>query len=139
MSFAAAFDGSIWSALEATMEDVASEADRHSSGPHSLVELAAMDYPYARRHGRALLDPSTINVQSGEFRAAWSAPQVMRFGQDLSARLVNDADVANWLRDGTRYMVPRPIGDYLESYAEKELERRIEAELRRWARLEYVP
>jgi hypothetical protein len=80
-----------------------------SSGPFSLNQLARMDHPYATRHPQATLDPSTINVQSGAFLAAWQTGTVRVSKFDVSGSIVNANPVADYLQFGTRRMVARPI------------------------------
>lgn len=97
------------------------EARRRSSGPFSSAELAAADHPYARRHGGAFsgaYPPGTINVQRGAFLSGWE----MDIGPD-SARVSNQTEVADFLKDGTRFMVPRPVGDEVEAAAGEEIGR----------------
>lgn len=79
-----------------------------SSGSQSLSDLRRQDHPYARRHGTPLLDPSRINVQSGQFRAAWESR-----GGGLQRSVVNESEVADYMK-GTRSMVSRPIWERIE-------------------------
>lgn len=110
-------------------------AIRRSSGTRSTAELSRkpLDHPFARRHGAPKLDPGEINVQSGRFKGAWQRPEVTRFGDEIGARILNDSDVADWLRDGNRTTFPRPIGEETERHAATATERIIETELRKWA------
>lgn len=85
-------------------------ARERSSGPFSSARLASMDYPFAKRHGAPLLDPSIVNSQSGHFRAKWHA---VRLG--MGAQIVNDAQYADWLKHGTEYAFARPIDEAIES------------------------
>ena len=112
------------------------EAQKRSSGPFSLRELAKRDHPYAVRHGAPRLDSSMINTQSGAFRSDWTADPPSFDDRGVSARLFNDNYVADFLQYGTRTMFRRPIAEWLgvwmANHAEKELNaaaRRIE---RRW-------
>lgn len=84
-------------------------AREQSSGPYSSAQLAAMDHPYATRHGSPMLDPSMINEQSGAFRAHW---QAVRYG--MGAQIFNDAFYAKWLEEGTPTMFARPAGLVIE-------------------------
>jgi len=119
------------------LEACRAEAIRQSSGPYSQADLNRMDNPYARRHGRPLLDPATINVQSGQFRSAWAVSSVvMQLGQ-ISGELRNDDFVADFMARGTRFMFARPIQRELEDYLAVEMESRIAAELERWGAQEY--
>ena len=90
----------------------------HSSGPISSEQLKDEDHPYARRHGRALRDPSIINTQSGKFVALWREAGLTHSGGKMSGRVENPGyivrgrrrwNLAQLLNDGTRLMVPRPI------------------------------
>lgn len=135
---ALAFEDSVLAGIEHGLEDAREEAIRRSSGPYSLAELAAMDHPYARRHGTPLLDPSIVNDQTGGFRSRWRSPEIIRFGPEVSGRIVNDADVADWLQNGTPTMVPRPIAEAVEIYGQESVERRTEDALQRWASDNYL-
>jgi hypothetical protein len=102
------------------------EAKKLSSGPFSMVELAKKDHPYARRHGSPRLDPSVINVQSGVFRQSWFTSLPTMAQSKVSARLVNDSEVADFLQYGTRKMFARPIGDRLQRFIQDRALREIE-------------
>jgi len=83
-------------------------AQKLSSGPYSSEELAAMDHPYARRHGAAQIDPAVINAQSGAFRRDWKTGQGDWVEGSLLTTVENDNRVAKFMH-GTKKMVPRPI------------------------------
>jgi len=109
------------------------EAKRKSSGPLTLATLARLDHPYAKRHGplgKVSLMPgksrSTVNVQTGAFRADWLAGIAGFQGASIHGRLVNYNPVADYLVNGTEFMVRRPIDvymtDFLHNAALKELQ-----------------
>lgn len=100
-----------------------------SSGPYSLGDLARMDHPFATRHGTALLDPATINVQSGRFREDWEALPLIIQRSAIHMLVVNRNPVADYLKYGTRTMLPRPIEEAVEADAERLIVAAIEAEL----------
>lgn len=91
-----------------------------SSGPASYAEMRDADYPYAKRHGRALWPPEIINEHTGAFKRAWHVRDVDRFEKHV----INDSRVADWLQHGTRYMVNRPIAEAVEFITEFDLARR---------------
>lgn len=104
-----------------------------SSGPHSYADLAALGHPYALRHGSPKLDPNVVNVQSGQFRAAWEVTGPTEQGDAIVAALQNTAphadDLAEGLVDGRRLMFPRRPDLQVESELAGELERRLASEL----------
>ena len=102
-SFAEKFKADVRKADYKTARDGVTVAQKYSSGPFSLAELARMDHPYARRHSAALLPPSIINAQTGKFKAAWDAKK-----QPVPT-IFNSDPIAIFLEKGTRYMVARPI------------------------------
>lgn len=108
-----AVDRGVTFALDAGFD----EARRLSSGTFSLAMLAAMDHPYARRHGKALLDPATINVQTGAFFQHWRTTKQADGGQ-----IRNDDEKADFLKFGTETMVERPIEDEVEAFVASQIE-----------------
>lgn len=82
-------------------------ARKQSSGTTSTAQLRKEDHPYAKRHGSPKRDPSTINVQSGAFRAEWHI-QTGRSLEDGPA-IVNYSKVAGFLQAGTPTMFERPV------------------------------
>lgn len=107
-------------AQEAAAKDVQGEAERVSMGDYSLAQLAAMDHPYARRHGRALLPDSFINQQQGTFAASW----VIDEGPQGPVVHNIDEPIATFLEKGTRNMLPRPL-DELKEFAVEALQKRL--------------
>lgn len=93
----------------------------YSSGNTSISTQAAMDHPYARRHGRPLLTPHVINRHRGTFFQAWRVVHSQTGGQ-----IVNDSAVADWLEQGTDTMFSRGVGrrveDDLRPVAKKSVE-----------------
>jgi hypothetical protein len=96
--------------LEDALERTLATADRRSSGPFSLSELARRDHPYAQRHPRPLLEPSMVNEQTGAFRRMCEKRRLSR----LHGQVVNDSPVAKFF-EGTETMVERPIGEAVEA------------------------
>lgn len=115
-------------AVSRTLTKAQTRARRESSGPLREPDFVALNRPYARRHGgrygakaplfsaMASIDPAVINVQSGEFRAAWSVDRPQAGDSGVSGALINESRVADFLEFGTRYMVRRPIVRTLERY-----------------------
>lgn len=97
--------------LEAAEAKTAKEAlkiaKKQSSGSVSTAQLIKEDHPFAKRHGSPKRDPSTINVQSGAFRAEWH----IQNGNSLDdgPAVVNYSRVARFLQEGTASMFARPI------------------------------
>lgn len=95
------------------------EAKKMSSGGYSLSTLAAMDHPYAERHGpfgSGALDPAKINKQSGEFYQHWGTDLPQSGDRVAVGRLFNNDAKADLLKFGTQTMVARPIDQHLELY-----------------------
>lgn len=84
-------------------------ARQRSSGTASPAQLRREDHPYARRHGAPRRDPAIINRNRGVFFAAWRSAT-----SGLTGQIINDSDVADFLRDGTRLMFERPVGVAVE-------------------------
>lgn len=111
-----------WAAEQAVDRASADAYDRAlsmSSGPASYAQMREADYPYAKRHGSALWPPEIINEHEGAFKRAWQARRIDRF----EAHIINDSPVADWLDQGTRYMVRRPIVEAVEAITEFDLGR----------------
>lgn len=100
-------------AVDAIRKDLLETADRYASGPYLLAALAAMDHPYARRHGRAMLDPRVVNIQRGTFRSSFRVRLVA--GDPPVLVMDNVAPHARFLFSGTRLMVERPIMDAIQA------------------------
>ena len=100
-----------------SVEKGLTEARRLSSGPLSPADKRRADYPYARRHGpqgKPSAQPggsaAIINVVTGRFKAAWRTEQgATRAGTMASGSLVNRDEKTDWLTEGTRYMISRPV------------------------------
>lgn len=76
-----------------------------SSGGLSYDALRELDYPFAKRHGSPLLDPSIINFHEGEtgVRDGW---EVEIDGNELI--VTNESDIYNdFLQPGTSKMFAR--------------------------------
>jgi hypothetical protein len=89
-------------ALGLAAEDASKETvdlfKKLSSGTLSRAAAAALDYPYAQRHGFPRRDPNRINVLTDRFRQAWKAK---RLGAGRYV-VYNDSTVAKWLEFGTK-------------------------------------
>ena len=93
-------------AMGGIADDALRAAIRRSSG--KLSDRTRKRRPFATRHGRALVDPSRINVGTGAFRRDWESSS----GAD-SAQLRNDNPVTDFF-GGTKTMLTRPIQSALE-------------------------
>lgn len=118
-------------ALSDALTETLSNARRASSGFTSPADLRRMGHPYARRHGRTLLDPFVINAQSGKFLQAWarSGPQEERGA--LTGLVTNSDPKGELLGRGTRTMLGRPLADVLQPEAEQALTEALERRLER--------
>jgi hypothetical protein len=87
--------------------ELLSFAREQSSGPLQERDLARMDHPYARRHGRPRLNPNLINRRLGNFYAGWDLEGPFAVGGAFSASVFNTSDEAEYLADGTRFMFER--------------------------------
>jgi hypothetical protein len=104
-----------------------------SGGGISLAQLASLDHPYARRHGRPLLDPGVINRQTGDFQAAWKMEDPKIVADNVEATVKNEDWKADYLTQPKGWpktkMFQRPIDKEVEQYIEdtlnKELNQRI--------------
>lgn len=120
-----------------------------SSGPLSLKELARRDHPYARRHGpqgnvaqqprlgtydMGYQGPGGINVQTGQFKAQWEVDHAQPSDRGVTAALFNDDEKADLLKEGTRFMVPRPIEQVVEERVAKFAVEAVDAAAKRIAR-----
>lgn len=117
-AFSADMEATLERGFQQGMRDIYALAVRKSSGPFSSSALATMDHPYARRHGSPALDPSTINVQSGAFRASWKGAVTFVGLTVMRAEIVNDDPKADLLERGTRTMFARPIREEIEAQSE---------------------
>lgn len=84
-------------------------AHKYSDGFLSYDDLEAMDHPYAIRHGAPQEDPTVINKHTGDFDAAWKTLPPTVSGGVLHSVLINFSRVADFLKNGTRFMFARPI------------------------------
>jgi hypothetical protein len=113
--FPRAFDAVISAAEREAVDIISDEAFlsalERSSGPFSSEQLADMDHPYARRHGYPLLDPGTINVQTGAFKAHWRRERVA----DDHYQVVNDDEKAEKILFGDFWTFNRPIDEAVEA------------------------
>lgn len=130
-------DREMVNAVNRTAVKVLAKAKKKSSGPMTLVQMRRQDHPYALRHGSMGLTskqtggrPHIINVQSGNFKAAWSRDQATLSDNSAKARVVNNDPKADFLKEGTDRMVPRPIKEELENEAKSLLEGEVRYSLR---------
>lgn len=114
------------------------DARQLSSGRLSLAELRRRDHPHAKRHGPLgnvggmfQGNPAFVNKHRGEFYDAWKTDEPKVNVGTISAKLVNDSDVADWIQFGTTTMAPRTITTVLteraEFYGEQEVNRAVKA------------
>jgi hypothetical protein len=113
------------SVKEEAARAVMAEAIRLSSGTHTYAQLAAMDHPYARRHGSPRLDPSVINAHTELFKNSWK----IRHESDGSMTVYNDAPYAQFLMTGTPTMFRRPVDDVLRDMVPAIIEQRLRERL----------
>ena len=121
------FERDFRDAEQRTVDDALVIAEGLSSGPHSTADLRRMGHPYARRHGKPLLNPAIINAQTGTFRASWDGESPRPDGDGLTAAIFNTDPKAELLQSGTRTMFARPI----DAQIEEDLAPRREARLER--------
>jgi hypothetical protein len=79
-----------------------------SSGGVSSATLRAMGHPYATRDPRPPGPDYLVNAQSGRYRAGWQVSATMT-GDTLTVTAENSTSYARFLRDGTRFMISRPL------------------------------
>jgi hypothetical protein len=103
--------GELTQAVNDTLHAGYGLAIQHSSGTHSSADLARLDHPFATRHGSPLLDPSVINAQTGQFRAAWRTEGPKPTAGGVGGAIVNDDPKVQVLKPGTRLMFARPVED----------------------------
>ena len=87
---------------------------RNSSGTFTPRDLRAMDNPFARRHGEALLPPEIINEQSGDFKRNFNMAPVEIHDAGTRGQVTNASESAHWLATGGKgnsKMVERPVVD----------------------------
>ncbi len=101
-----------------------------SSGTTSSAELAAMDHPFATRHGSPQMPEVPINRQSGEFVSSWETDGPYDAGGGIGAELRNVSPHAEFLEHGTRVMFARDLMSELEPFAERVLEKEIDKAFR---------
>ena len=97
------------------------QAVKQSSGRIKSDQLRKEGHPYAVKwtvRGKWFYqgvtapyrDPSIINDQSGDFRKDWKIVTV-NLTKSGGWMIVNYSPIAEYLADGTRYMVKRPLED----------------------------
>lgn len=123
------FERSASVAITETLEAAKELAQRYSSGPLSQAELAALDHPFARRHGTPQLDPSIVNVETGRFRDSWEMEGPNEQGGGMHGALWNSSPEAVFLETGTRYMFERPIADRVQVEIEPVFQANVERQL----------
>lgn len=91
-------------------------AKARSRGRMTEAQRRAADYPYAKRHGRfgkvsaiTAGDPSFVNRGRGVFASAWRTLDANANTVPIRASLVNNSDVAEFLAEGTKFAIRRPI------------------------------
>jgi hypothetical protein len=99
----------VTTATEENLTDLRDTARVNSLGPLSTRVLRALGNPFARRHGKPLLDPGIVHQQSGLFGASWVMGGVEQRGGDLFAMIWNSDPKAPLLKEGTEMMFARPV------------------------------
>jgi hypothetical protein len=89
-----------------------------SLGPVTYAMMRKEDYPYAKRHGSPKRDPRRINTHTGAFLRGWFTSKVSS-DRDIGGAVINDTEVADYLKNGTRFMVPRPVNEPVEEAMQK--------------------
>ena len=97
-------------AIDYALAEGLKSAKRRSSGGLTYKQMRQEDHPYAVRHGVARRDPSVINSHRGVFKRGWFTQKVFTV-TDWGGAIINDSENAGFLKDGTRFMVRRPIDD----------------------------
>lgn len=111
------------------------QAQALSSGPYSLKELRKMGHPYAKRAPNPPMMAGVVNVQSGQFRAAWSR-KLGQFGNwwfgGMRSTLTNASPEAGYLKSGPRSkMIARPIWNLIGATIRPIRRSKLRAALRR--------
>jgi len=109
-----------------SLKEALAIARKLSSGTISSAQLRRMGHPY-RPGGSPPQDPAIINVQSGQFRAAWRANGPFDARGGLVSQLVNTARYAALLFSGTSRMIPRPIFQAIQRRVSQARYRRLKA------------
>jgi hypothetical protein len=79
-----------------------------SGGSLTIWHLAKEDHPYATRHRKPKRDPRIVNVQTGDFLAAWHTEGPQFQGGELASVLYNtDPKAGTYLEGGTKLMFAR--------------------------------
>lgn len=112
-------------------EDAKAIAVALSSGPYSAFQLAAMDHPYATRHGSPQLPPQIINAQTGTFRESWYVWGPIFRDNSVVIKLTNLDPKSEFLKYGTERMFARPIDDAIRQRLGKNIARRYQFAIRR--------
>lgn len=98
-------------------------ARRQSSGRLSTAQLAAMDHPYATRHGVRTM-AGLINYQTGTFFNAWRYDH----GRKL---LVNPVDYGFFLQHGSSRMNRRRLLEEIKGQLKPVMKKEVKRALRR--------
>lgn len=111
--------------VDAVADETLAVAKEFSSGNPvtgnlSYADLRAADYPYAKRHPKTLGD--FVNKHRGVFWDAW---------QRSGDRVLNDSEVADFIKHGTKNMHARDIDELVEAEAEIRGQKLAEAIVRR--------
>lgn len=89
-------------------------ARKYSTGSISSAELRQLGHPYATRAPQFVQHPAIINRQSGTFFGAWSTHLGSWQSGGMVSVIRNSAPYAGYLDRGTRYMIERPIRDFVQ-------------------------
>lgn len=107
--FSRRLDRELQKAEQDSLTEAAQIAADLSSGPFKQFQLTAMGHPYAVSNPNPPQDAAIINTQTGTFKKAWQTQAGEWDGDSLSNKLVNADRVADWLDQGTKKMIARPI------------------------------
>lgn len=107
-----------------TLKEGRQEAVNASSGTLSKSALRRMDHPYATRHEAPLLDPTILNVGSGDVRDRWEIVGPVTVGDITLSRVVNLSEHAAFLK-GTPKMVRRDVAGRVRAELARERRNRL--------------
>lgn len=94
------------------------KARANSKGTVTYAQMRKEDHPYAKRHAFNLHPLEIINYHEGNFYRGWMSYESTSNLGRISGKVINDSEVANYMRDGTKYMKLRPIKQAVEEEME---------------------
>ena len=111
---ASAIDSNIRDAENITARQAKQLFLQSSRGPYKQKTLTAMGHPYGRKKSSRIMltvaniDPTIINIQSGNFLRRWGVNKCKKSGNKLLTQVLNSSVEAKYML-GTKRMVPRRI------------------------------